>query len=331
VEIHVPEFELTNDALVRRLNSSETGEQMFQRTGIRGRRVAAPGECASDLAVKAGQRLIETTGVDPQQIDYVLFCSHSPDHFVPSTACLIQERLGISRLCGAFDINQACAAYVCGLSAAQGMIASGQARTVLLLSGETYSRWVHPQDQALSELLADGASATLLEAADTREAGIGEFVFETDGRGGPHMMVPSGGLRNPVAASDDRPLPGSTSLLKECCLNMNGKELAKFVMFHVPRSFGRLIEKAGWKAEDVDFVVLHQASNFLMNQLRTLLPLPPEKIPFAYSEYGNTGGTSVAIALRQLIDEGKLATGQKLVLLAFGAGYSLAGCTVVWQ
>src|SRR5437762_2617251 len=175
---------------------------IFEKTGIAARHIAAPGECASDLAVAAATRLFREFDVDPQSIDFVLLCTQTPDYPLPTTACLLQERLGLRTSVGALDFNLGCSGFVYGLSLADGLIQSGAARRVLLITAETYSKYIHREDRSLRTIFGDGAAATLLEASDVRS--LSGFTFGTDGSAANSLLVNTGGARPPAKAIQPR-------------------------------------------------------------------------------------------------------------------------------
>jgi 3-oxoacyl-[acyl-carrier-protein] synthase-3 len=188
IATHVPDAILANDELATR-PGGWPAEQILEKTGIRERHIAAPGECASDLAFLAAKKLIDSGRLDPSSIDVLLFCTQAPDYFLPTSACILQERLGLPRTVLALDYNLGCSGYVVGLALARGMIESGQARRVLLLTGDTYSKFIHPGDRSVCTLFGDGAAATVVGECP-EGSGIGCTLFGTDGRGATQLIVP---------------------------------------------------------------------------------------------------------------------------------------------
>ncbi len=220
IEYHLPERVLSNDQLAREFPDFPSSK-IEAKTGIRERRLAAPNECASDLAVHAARRLF-AAGLSPRNVDYLLFCTQSPDYPLPTTACLLQQRLGIPTTAGALDFNLGCSGYVYGLSLAKGLIESGQVRNVLLLTGETYSRYLDPTDRGVRTIFGDGAAATWIGAAAASDAAvpaIGPVIFGTDGAGECNLIVRDGGARHAGRAAH---------------LHMNGGEIFSFTLRTVP-------------------------------------------------------------------------------------------------
>lgn len=327
----VPENRLTNDDLADRLGTW-SADRILAKTGIRERRIAAPDECSSDLAVRAAQRLIGDGRLDPNEIDYILLCTQSPDFFLPTTACLIQERLGAPRTCGALDFNLGCSGYVYGLSLAKGLIESGQARCVLLLTAETYSKYINPKDRSVRSLFGDGAAATVVRAQEGTEAGIGQFLFGTDGRGGKNLIVPAGASRLPASeatAVETEDADGNVRSQND--LAMNGREIFRFAIETVPRAIKTLLERAKLAMEDIDFVIFHQATTFMLSELTRKIHIPAEKVPLEIEDIGNTVSSTIPIVIERLAARNALKTGHRLLLVGFGVGYSWAGGLVTWK
>jgi len=326
---HAPERVLTNDELAAR-PGGYSAEQIFEKTGIRERRIAAEDECASDLAVTAAEKLFDSGRLNAEEVDYLLFCTQSPDYFLPTTACVIQDRLGLPRTCGAIDFNQGCSGFVVGLSLAKGLIESGQARCVLLLTGDTYSKFIHPGDRSVCTVFGDGAAATVVRAHEG-SGGLGEFVFGTDGRGAKQLMVPAGGLRQPrteETAKEDE--DGDGNVRSSDNLYMNGREIFRFAITAAPKSIRALLAKQEWTADELDHLVLHQANRFMLDELVKRLKTDKDRVPYEFENRGNTVSSTIPIVLERLIEEERIQSGAKLLLCGFGVGYSWAGCTVEW-
>lgn len=330
VEYHLPAGRLDNEQLAHEF-PDWTPDKIESKTGITHRAVAAAEECSSDLAVAAAQKLFATGVCAPADIDFLLLCTQSPDYFLPTTACLVQHRLGLPTNCGALDFNLGCSGFVYGLSLAKGLIETGQARNVLLITAETYSKFIHPGDKSVRALFGDAAAATLISAKESEVDLIGPFVFGTDGSGANNLIVPTGGTRrayNPAAPVTE---DAGGNRRTENNLFMNGPEIFNFTLRVIPPMASDLIARAGLKAENVDHWVFHQANRFMLEHLRKKLGVPPEKFPILMSHCGNTVSSTIPIALNELQKQGKLAAGQTLALVGFGVGYSWAGAMARWQ
>jgi len=299
---------------------------IYAKTGIRARHIATPDQCASDLGVAAGERLFSRYQIDRESIDFLLFCTQTPDYPLPTTACLIQERLGLPTSIGALDFNLGCSGFVYGLSLADGLIRSGAARRVLLITAETYSKYIDPGDRSLRTIFGDGAAATLIEAA--AEPSLGSFIFGTDGRGADTLMVTDGGAR--LAADAIKPRRRKRWASR---LYMDGPELVKFAMDVVPALVDQVLARAEWTRDHVDMYLLHQATSFMTGQLCTRLELDEQQLPEALEQYGNTVSSTIPVLIHELRCCGRLRPGKHTLLLGFGVGFSWAGCvwTETWQ
>lgn len=322
----LPEQRLDNHALAA-LYPGWTAEKILEKTGIAERRIAAPDETAADLAHAAARRLFDERGVDPASIDFLLFCTQTPDYILPTTACLLQDRLGLPTHCGALDFNLGCSGFVYGLSLAKGLIETGQAGRVLLLTADTYSKVIHPGDKSVRTLFGDGACATLIEADEGDAPAIGPFVFGSDGRGARNLIVPTGGFRRARdAASAVEVEDGSGNVRTADDLYMNGAEIMAFTLASVPAAVEAVLAKAGIDKGEVDLFAPHQANAFMLERLRRKLGVAPERWLVELELVGNTVSSSIPLALERRLDAG---SGARLaVLVGFGVGYSWAAACV---
>jgi 3-oxoacyl-[acyl-carrier-protein] synthase-3 len=327
-EYHLPEAELSSDQLSREFPEWPV-RKIEDKTGIGIRHISAEGECSSDLGIAAARKLFASGAVRPEDIDYLLFCTQSPDYFLPTTACLVQDALGIPVHAGALDFNLGCSGFIYGLSLAKGLIESGQATRLLLITAETYSKFINPRDKSVRTLFGDAAAATLIEAAPGGAEGIGPFVFGTDGRGAGNLIVPAGGMRCRVsggAAVEDH--DGNWRSSRD--LYMNGAELFNFTMREVPDSIGRLLRKTGGELGDYDLFVFHQANRYMLNHLRRVLRIPEERFCIAMADCGNTVSSTIPIALKHAFQDGRLKPGSRVMLVGFGVGYSWGAVSINW-
>lgn len=326
ISVAFPENILTNEQLAQEFEGDWTADKIFEKTGIRTRHIALPGECASDLGVLAAEKLFLRDGCSREKVDYLLFCTQSPDFLLPSTAALLQERLGLSVECGALDINQGCSGYIYGLSLGKGLIESGIAHNVLLITAETYSKHINPKDRSVRTIFGDGAAATWLEGRESEKELIGPFYLCTDGRGAGNLIVSAGGMRNRFPEKVEG--KGLESWRTPYDLFMDGPEIFNFTLESVPETYRKLLKKANLKQEDVDFFVFHQANRFILEHLRKSLGIKKEKFPYALEKYGNTVSSTIPIVLEQLLKNGAVGSGTKAMLLGFGVGYSWGGTIV---
>lgn len=319
IDYHLPESVLSNEQLTVQFPHWGV-DKIEAKTGIVERRIAAPAECASDLAEAAARKLFRA-GLHPAEVDFLLMCTQSPDYFSPTTACLLQDRLGLPTTAGALDINLGCSGYVYGLSVAHALIASGQARNVLFLTGETYSRFVAADNHSCRPLLGDGATATWLRAETPRNGGgplLGPAVFGTDGKGADNLIVRRGGFRN------------RGELGRDAFLFMNGAEVFSFALHTVPTLVAQLLAKAGLELPDVDYFVFHQANRYMLENLCRKIGIPADKFILELRDCGNTGSNSIPIALKRAVADGRIRPGHRVMLVGFGVGYSWAGLLLQW-
>jgi len=332
IEYYLPEAVLTNEQLAQ-LYPGWPAKVVEEKTGIKARHIAAEDETATDMAVKAAQKLFDRNACTPACIDFVMLCTQSPDHFLPTSACLIQDRLRIPKMCGAFDFNLGCSGFVYGLAIARALIENGLARNVLLLTAETYSKFIHPMDRSVRTLFGDAAAATLIRCVEADGSGgplIGPFVFGTDGAGADLLIVPAGGLRLPrsgetaVEQTDEK---GNTRSKEH--LFMNGPAILTFSMTAVPALVERLLSEGGIGRDSVDAFVFHQANKLMLDVLRKQCNIPPERFVVDLENKGNTVGSTIPIALADAHRGGMIKPGARVMLVGFGVGLSWAGALAV--
>lgn len=330
IEYVLPQLRLTNEDLVREY-PDWTVEKISEKTGIDQRYVTSGGECASDLAVRAAEKLFASGAVSASEIEYLIFCTQSPDYFLPTTSCVIQDRLGLATTIGAFDFNLGCSGYVYGLGLAKGLVETGQARNVLLLTAETYSKFIHPGDRSVRTLFGDAGAATLVAGVAAQSEAIGPFVYGTDGSGAKNLIVPAGGLRQPpnedtaVVREDEQ---GNLRALDN--LYMNGSEIFTFTLGSVPKAVKALLDKSGNSLDEIDLFVFHQANRFMLDHLRKKCKIPEEKFVLAYQKFGNTVSCTIPIALKEASASGQLRKGMRVMLVGFGVGYSWGANLIEW-
>ena len=284
ISYYLPERIMTNDELVS-LFPEWSVEKVASKVGVDFRHLAASNETAGDMAEKAARKLFDEYHVNPKEIDFVMLCTQSPDYFLPSTACVLQNRLGIPKNSGAFDYNLGCSGCVYGLALAKGLILAGIARNILLLTSETYNKYLHPQDKSNRSIFGDGAAACLISSDGMAE--IGDFVMGTDGSGAENLIVKTGASRykNRTGYSDE---DDEGHLRYDDYLYMNGGAIFNFTLDAVPLMLKQALEKNAIKKEEIDYFVFHQANKFMLNTIRKVCVLPKEKYYINLSETGNT-------------------------------------------
>jgi 3-oxoacyl-[acyl-carrier-protein] synthase-3 len=321
----VPSRRLSNEELAAEFPEWNVAK-IYEKTGIHTRCQAGPAECSSDLGVEAARKLFDDGLAQPGDIDFLLFCTQSPDYFLPTTACLVQQRLGLPTSCGALDFNLGCSGYVYGLSLAKGLIETGQADNVLLITAETYSKFLHPKDKGVRTIFGDGAAVTLVQAIDGPAPWLGPFVFGTDGRGARNLIVQAGGKRLANGSNQERRPDSDPKSPGPEHLFMNGPEIFAFTLRAVPPLVREVLERANLTADEVDHFLLHQANSFMLDALRVKLGLPDSKVGFHLKDVGNTVSATIPMTLELLQRQETLRQGSRVLLVGFGVGYSWAGC-----
>ena len=313
IEYYLPGSVLSNEDLVDQ-HPEWNPQKVEKKVGIRNRHIALPEETALDMAVKAAEKLF--VSVDPNTIDFVLFCTQSPDHLLPTSACIAQERLGLRTNIGAMDFNLGCSGYIYGLALSKSLIESGMAANVLLLTGETYSKYISESDISNPSIFGDAATASLITKSENDH--IGEFVLGTDGKGAENLIVRNINAQNAFRLTDG----------KSPELYMNGPEIFNFTIETIPPLVEAVCVKNRIARNDVDYVILHQANKYIIEFLISTIGLDPSKCHIDMLEYGNTVSNTIPIALKDSWDRGLIKTGDKVLLAGFGVGYSW-GSTII--
>ena len=316
----LPEIEITNEDLVREFPEWSV-DKIADKVGIDKRHIVVENETSADLAVKAAEKLfLDNPEIRKDTVDFILFCTQSPDYFLPTSACVIQDKLGLPTSCGALDFNLGCSGYVYGLSLAKGLILGRIANNVLLLTGETYSKFLHPKDKGNRTIFGDAGSATLISSEGFAE--IGNFSLGTDGSGAENLIVKTGGMRNRKQLNDllydENGAPRSSDYLY-----MNGAEIFNFTIDAVPPLILSTLVKNNLSSDDINGYIFHQANKFIINFLRKKIKIEPEKFFMHMSEVGNTVSNSIPIVITEKLIE-KTIKGN-IILAGFGVGYSWAG------
>ncbi|MCX5735289.1 MAG: ketoacyl-ACP synthase III [candidate division NC10 bacterium] len=316
---YLPPKVLTNADLEKLVDTSD--EWILTRTGIVERRIAPEEEATSDLALRAAQAALEAAGLDPVDLDMILVATITPDMPFPSTACVLQDRLG-ARRAAAMDLSAACSGFIYGLGMADGLIRAGTARTVLLLGAETLTKVVNWQDRNTCVLFGDGAGAVVLRA-DEGERGILSTHLYADGSKGSLLILPGCGSRHPVshAAVD-------AGLAK---MQMNGgNEVFKLAVRAMEDAALTALKQHGLEVSDVDHLITHQANLRIISALGQRLGVPDHKVEVTIRKYGNTSAASIPIALDEAVRAGRVKAGEIVLLCAFGGGLTWASSLIRW-
>ena len=330
IAVELPTARVDNSELVRQFGTW-TEEKIYQKTGIRERRVATT-ELVSDLATGACERLFaDNPAFSRDEVDMLLLCTETPDYYMPATACVVHRRLGLRSDAGALDFNLGCSGFIYGLALAKSLVASGAARTVLLATGDTLSKTVHPMDKSTRTIFGDGVAATLVGRGDSGGE-IGEFLLGTDGSGAEKLIVPAGGFampRTPETAEERTNMWGNTRSHDN--LYMNGPEVLEFTVRTVPGCVAATLGKHGMTMDDVDLFVFHQATRLILEHLRKEMRIPEDRFMVHMETTGNTVSATIPIALAEALRVGRVRSGMRVMLVGFGVGFSWGATVLRWN
>jgi 3-oxoacyl-[acyl-carrier-protein] synthase-3 len=320
IAIHFPVRVETNEHLASEFPDWNI-PMIAEKTGIAQRYIAAPHECASDLGFAAARELFERHDIDPKSIDFLLLCTQTPDYPLPTTACLLQDRLHLRTSSGALDYNLGCSGFVYGLAMADGLIRTGAIRRVLLITAETYSKYICRDDRSLRTIFSDAAAATLIDAAE--QPSLCGFQFGTDGSGADMLLVSNSKFRSETASIKPRHRKRWNSELY-----MDGPSLMNFTIAAVPKLVDDILLAANMSRQEINLYLLHQATLKMLQQLQQRLGVSDEEMPICLEHCGNTVSSTIPILIDHLRSNKRLRAGMKTMLIGFGVGLSWAGC--VW-
>lgn len=327
ISYYLPERVVTNEELVKAFPEWSV-EKVAQKVGVNSRHLAASDETAGDMAEKAARKLFEEYHIQPESIDFLLLCTQSPDYFLPSTACILQDRLGIPTSAGAFDYNLGCSGCIYGMAVAKGLIAAGIAKNILLLTAETYNKYLHPEDKSNRSIFGDGAAACLISTEGFAE--IQDFVLGTDGKGADNLIVKTGAARHllPTGKSQE---DDEGHIWYDDYLYMNGGAIFNFTLDTVPGMIQQLLEKHHLSQDDIDYYVFHQANKFMLSTIRKFCVLPKDKFYINMEEVGNTVSSTVLIGLKDCIERQVIKPHDTVMIAGFGVGLSWGGTILRFQ
>jgi 3-oxoacyl-[acyl-carrier-protein] synthase-3 len=294
-------------------------EKISSKTGIYERHISDEDEFTSDMAVSVSEKLFKEYNIKPEEIDFILLCTQSPDYLLPTTACIVQNKLNIPTTAGALDFNLGCSGYVYGLALAKGLITSNVANNILLITSEAYSKFIHPKDKSNRTIFGDGASATVISTDGF--ADILDFEFGTDGSGAENLIVKNGGVRYPkkeeIDIEDD-----FGNIRNDNHLYMNGSEIFNFTSKSVPILIENILHKHSLQINDIDHFVFHQANKFMLDHLRKKIKIDESKFCITLENCGNTVSSTIPITLKENNLNGTV------LLAGFGVGYSWGSCII---
>jgi 3-oxoacyl-[acyl-carrier-protein] synthase-3 len=308
-------------------------DKISVKTGIEKRYYAKEDQTSGDLAYLVAEQFFQRNIIEKSAVDFLILCTQSPDYFLPTTACILQDRLGLNKSIGAFDFNLGCSGFVYGLGIAKGLICSGQAKNVLLITAETYSKFINPNDKKNKTIFGDAASATLISSQPSSDHLSGEildFSYGTDGSGAKHLMVKTGGLRNIQKGHAEDVYVENEFHSNDDYLFMDGKQIFDFTVFNVPGLVNSCLEKNNVSPDDINLYIFHQANQFMLDRLRKMSRIPTEKFYIFIKETGNTVSSTIPIALSHALENRAISKGNKVVLCGFGVGLSMGAVLVAY-
>lgn len=318
IEFVYPEQKISNDDLSRQFPDYDFSK-FEDKVGIRNRYWVGENETAFDLAKQACEKLFQK--IDKAEVDYILYCTQSPEYFLPTTACILQNHLGLGKNIGALDFNLGCSGFAYGVSLAKGLIDSGQAKNVLLVTAETYSKYLHPKDRSNRAIFGDAAAATIISHSDDEQ--IGTFLFGTDGSGYDKLIVKNGCSRFPLDHEAAETSYGTDNVYTDNHLYMNGPEVFDFTNNVIPNFTKEILTKNNLTNETVNQFVFHQANAFMLNFMRKRLKIDSEKFYIDMEDGGNTVSCTIPIALKKYSQN--IEGSENIVIVGFGVGLSWSG------
>ncbi|MEN6407987.1 MAG: ketoacyl-ACP synthase III [Thermoguttaceae bacterium] len=326
----LPATVLSYEDLVARFGERHVAS-IYRMSGIRDRRVVAPGQCASDLALAAARRLLQHSAIDPASIDALIFVSQTPDYRIPATASKLQADLGLPERCATFDMNQACASFVFGTLVAHSMIVAETARRVLLLNGDALTTLINPNDRGLATLHGDGAAATLFEASPVGAGGVEFIETGTSGKDFDRLIVPAGGARLPASpATRVEETDASGCVRNQEQIFMDGPAIFHFALYKIKDFLKEMLRRRNLAVSDFDLVLFHQANKTMIDLLYKGLNVPDEKRFYYLEHAGNSSGASLPSLLAHAWREGKVKPGSRTLLCSFGGGLSWGTFSLRW-
>jgi 3-oxoacyl-[acyl-carrier-protein] synthase-3 len=323
IKSYLPDNILNNESLANEFGRWDS-DKIEAKLGIRERRVADNNQTAGDLALNVAE--LALLDYDRSKIDFLILCTQSPDYFLPTTACILQDKLGLRTTIGAYDFNLGCSGYIYGLAMAKSFINAGLASNVLLLTAETYTKHIHPKDLANKTIFGDGATATIIEKSEKEH--IFEFDLGTNGKGKNNLIVHNGGFRHPFVTDAELKYTDSEDIYTDNHLYMNGPEIFNFSIEAVPITVENCLAKNKITMEEIDYVIFHQANKYMIEYLRKKIKIPKEKFHSNMLLTGNTVSSTIPIALEQSQTDGIISKGSRVLLCGFGVGYSW-GTTII--
>lgn len=325
ISTYLPNTIITNENINEQF-PEWSAEKISSKTGIFNRREADKDEFTSDMAIKSAINLFQEYKINKDDIDFVLLCTQSPDYFLPTTACIVQDKLGLKTSCGALDFNLGCSGYVYGLALASGLISSKIANNILLITSETYTKHIHSKDKSNKTIFGDAATATLVSKAG--ECEIQQFVLGTDGSGAENLIVKKGAVKHSERDGEDIYDDEGNFLKNDNNLFMDGQKIFQFTTKAVPELVNNTLLANNLSLPDIDLFIFHQANQFMLDYIRRKLKISEEKFFIHLEDVGNTVSSTIPIALEEAMKSNRIEKGMTVLIAGFGVGYSY-GATIL--
>ena len=319
IEYYFPSNTITNEDLKAEFPDTDF-TKFEEKIGIKERYISGKDETALDLAIKSSEKLFER--FDKNKVDYILYCTQSPEYILPTSACILQDRLGLSKNIGALDFNLGCSGFTYGLSLAKSIIISKQAKNVLLVTAETYSKYLHPGDKSNRAIFGDAAASCLISHSD--EDYLFNFLSGTDGSGFGNLIIKNGSGRNPVNVEAETLVYGNGNLFSDNHLYMDGPAIFNFTSEVIPEFINEVLVSNSIKKEEIDQFILHQANAFMLNTIRKSMMIDKDKFFIDLRLGGNTVSCTIPIALKKY-SQSHVNKDLNIILIGFGVGLSWSG------
>lgn len=323
IEKFLPSTIVDSNTLVNEFEDFDVNK-VENKIGIKKRHVVSQNETSLDLAYQAANKVLR--GYNVNDIDYLILCTQTPDYVLPATACVLQNKLGLSTSTGALDINLGCSGYIYGLALCKGLILAEIASNILLVTADTYTKYLHKKDKGNRSIFGDAATATIISNSEVEN--LGDFQFGTDGSGYDKLIIKNGGSTNKFNIDAEEKKYGDENIYNDNCIYMNGPEIFNFTIKIIPDLIEKTIEKNNLNEKDVDYYIFHQANKFMLEYLMKKIKIPAKKFFIDMEETGNTVSSTIPIAIHKALNTNKIKKGDKVLLAGFGVGLSW-GATII--
>ena len=323
IEYYLPKKILSNSNLKEEFDDFNINK-IEKIVGIKERHIVKKDETALDLALKVAKKVLKNYNKD--KIDFLIFCTQSPEYYLPSGACILQDRLRLKTDIGAFDYNLGCSGFIYGLAIAKGLIGSNIASSILLITSDIISKYINSKDKSNRTVFGDAAAAIIVEKSETEQ--IGEFVLGTDGSGYKNIIVPNGGLRNRYDPNAKEVDDSSGSIRTDNNLHMNGPEIFNFTIKTVPKVVSETLKKNNIILENLDYVIFHQVNKYILEYLRKKIGISEDKFYINLLHTGNTSSSTIPIGIKDSLNKNVIKKGSKILIVGFGVGYSWGGTVI---